>query len=198
VPIHPDFPASLLDDLASDDAIFPADTGMCNIWQARYINPNGRRRIIGSVLHGSMANALPQAIGAQLSHPGRQVISMSGDGGLAMLMGELVTVAHYKLPVKIIVFNNSTLGMVKVEMLVDGFPDFGVDVRSADYAAVANAPGIFGQRVEKPTEIRAALDAALAHDGPALVDLVTNPWRSPSRQRSPARWYAVSRWLCRR
>jgi pyruvate dehydrogenase (quinone) len=175
VPIHPEFAASLLDDLAADDAIFTADTGMCNVWQARYINPNGRRRIIGSFLHGSMANALPQAVGAQLSHPGRQVVSMSGDGGLAMLMGELITVAAYKLPVKIIVFNNSTLGMVKVEMLVDGFPDFGVDVPPVDYAAVANALGIYGQRVEKPTEIRRALEAALAHDGPALVDLVTDP-----------------------
>jgi pyruvate dehydrogenase (quinone) len=173
--IHPEFAASLLDDVAADDAIFTADTGMCNVWTARYINPNGRRRLIGSFLHGSMANALPQAVGAQLSHPGRQVISVSGDGGLSMLMGELVTVAAYKLPVKIVVFNNSTLGLVKVEMLVDGFPDFGVDVPMVDYAAVANALGIFGQRVEKPTEIKAALEAAFAHDGPALVDLVTDP-----------------------
>ncbi len=174
-PIHPEFAASLLDDLAADDAIFTADTGMCNVWTARYINPNGKRRLIGSFLHGSMANALPQAVGAQFSHPGRQVISVSGDGGLSMLLGELVTVAAYKLPVKIIVFNNSTLGMVKVEMLVDGFPDFGVDVPSVDYAAVANALGIFGRRVEKPTEIADALRAAFAHDGPALVDLVTDP-----------------------
>jgi pyruvate dehydrogenase (quinone) len=175
VPIHPEFVASLLDDLAEDDAVFTADTGMCNVWQARYINPNGRRRIIGSFLHGSMANALPQAIGAQLGHPGRQVISMSGDGGLSMLLGELVTAVAYKLPVKIIVFNNSTLGMVKVEMLVDGFPDFGVDMPPVDYAAVANALGIFGQRVEKPTDIRSAFEAAFAHDGPALVDVVTDP-----------------------
>lgn len=175
MPVHPEFAASLVDDLAADDAIFTADTGMCNVWQARYINPNGRRRLIGSFLHGSMANALPQAIGAQFAHPDRQVISMCGDGGLSMLMGELITVAANTLPVKIIVFNNSTLGMVKVEMLVDGFPDFGVDVPSIDYAAVANALGIFGQRVEKPTDIRSALEAALAHDGPALVDLVTDP-----------------------
>jgi pyruvate dehydrogenase (quinone) len=175
IPIHPEFAASLLDDLAVEDAIFAADTGMCNVWQARYINPNGSRRLIGSFLHGSMANALPQAIGAQFSHPGRQVIAMCGDGGLSMQMGELITVAANALPVKIIVFNNSTLGMVKVEMLVDGFPDFGVDMPSVDYAAVANALGIFGQRVEKPTDIRSALEAALAHDGPALVDLVTDP-----------------------
>ncbi|MBH0054246.1 pyruvate dehydrogenase [Salinibacterium sp. SWN139] len=175
IPIHPEFAASLLDDLASDNAIFTADTGMCNVWQARYINPNGQRRLIGSFLHGSMANALPQAIGAQTSHPDRQVIAMCGDGGLSMLMGELITVAANKLPVKIVVFNNSTLGMVKVEMLVDGFPDFGVDVPSVDFAAVANALGIFGQRVDKPTDIHSALEAALAHDGPALVDLVTDP-----------------------
>ncbi len=174
-PIHPEFAASLLDDLAADDAIFTADTGMCNVWTARYINPNGKRRLIGSFLHGSMANALPQAVGAQFAYPGRQIVSVSGDGGLSMLMGELVTVAAYKLPVKIVVFNNSTLGLVKVEMLVDGFPDFGVDVPMVDYAAVANALGIFGQRVEKPTEIASALAAAFAHEGPALVDLVTDP-----------------------
>jgi pyruvate dehydrogenase (quinone) len=174
-PIHPEFAASVLDDLAADDAIFTADTGMCNVWTARYINPNGRRRLIGSFLHGSMANALPQAVGAQFSHPGRQVVSVSGDGGLSMLLGELVTVAAYKLPVKIVVFNNSTLGMVKVEMLVDGFPDFGVDVPPVDYAAIAGALGIFARRVEKPTEIAEALRAAFAHDGPALVDLVTDP-----------------------
>jgi pyruvate dehydrogenase (quinone) len=175
IPIHPEFAASLLDDVAADDAIFTADTGMCNVWTARYINPNGKRRLIGSFVHGSMANAVPQAIGAQLSHPERQVISVSGDGGLSMLLGELVTVAAYKLPVKIVVFNNSTLGLVKVEMLVDGFPDFGVDVPMVDYAAVANSLGIYGQRVEDPTDVRSALQKAFAHDGPALVDLVTDP-----------------------
>jgi pyruvate dehydrogenase (quinone) len=175
IPIHPEFAASLLDDVAADDAIFTADTGMCNVWTARYISPNGKRRLIGSFVHGSMANAVPQAIGAQLSHPERQVISVSGDGGLSMLLGELVTVAAYKLPVKIVVFNNSTLGLVKVEMLVDGFPDFGVDVPMVDYAAVANSLGIYGQRVEDPTDVRSALQKALAHDGPALVDLVTDP-----------------------
>ncbi|MCU1482768.1 MAG: pyruvate dehydrogenase [Subtercola sp.] len=174
-PIHPEYAASLLDDVAADDTIFTADTGMCNVWTARYINPNGRRRIIGSYLHGSMANALPQAIGAQISHPGRQVVSVSGDGGLSMLLGELVTVAAYKLPVKIVVFNNSTLGLVKVEMLVDGYPDFGVDVPMVDYAALANALGIYGQRVEKPTDVRGAFERAFAHDGPALVDVVTDP-----------------------
>ncbi|MDJ0324559.1 pyruvate dehydrogenase [Cryobacterium sp. PH31-AA6] len=174
-PIHPEYAAAILDEVASDDAVFIADTGMCNVWAARYINPNGRRRMLASLLHGSMANALPQAIGAQASHPDRQVITLSGDGGLSMLMGELVTVAAQKLPVKIVVFNNSTLGMVKLEMLVDGYPDFGVDVPAVDYAAVANAVGIYGQRVEDPAEIRGALLRAFAHPGPALVDLVTDP-----------------------
>lgn len=174
-PIHPEFAASILDDLAADDAIFTTDTGMCNVWAARYINPNGRRRMLASMLHGSMANALPQAIGAQASHPERQVVSISGDGGLSMLMGELVTVAAQGLPVKIIVFNNSTLGMVKLEMLVAGLLDFGVDVPPVNYAAVANALGIYGQRVEDPGEIGSALERAFAHDGPALVDLITDP-----------------------
>ncbi|NQX25868.1 pyruvate dehydrogenase [Microbacteriaceae bacterium VKM Ac-2854] len=174
-PIHPEFAASRLDAHLADDAIVTADTGMGNVWQARYLTPNGRRRLIGSYLHGSMANALPQAIGAQISHPGRQVVSLSGDGGLSMLMGELVTVAMYKLPVKIVVFNNSTLGLVKVEMLVDGFPDFGVDVPMVDYAAVANALGITGIRVEDPRTLDDALAAAFAAEGPALVDIVTDP-----------------------
>jgi pyruvate dehydrogenase (quinone) len=174
-PIHPEFAASLIDSVLSDDAIVTADTGMGNVWQARYITPNGRRRIIGSFLHGSMANAVPQAIGAQFAHPDRQVVTLSGDGGLSMLLGELITVATYKLPVKILVFNNSTLGLVKLEMFVDGYPDFGVDVPAVDYAAVANALGVFGQRVDDPRKLQDALTAAFDHDGPALVDIVTDP-----------------------
>ncbi|NRD09949.1 pyruvate dehydrogenase [Rathayibacter agropyri] len=174
-PIHPELVASTLDGLLSDDAIVTADTGMGNVWQARYITPNGRRRLIGSYSHGSMANALPQAVGAQLAYPGRQVVSLSGDGGLSMLMGELVTVAAYRLPVTIVVFNNSTLGLVKVEMLVDGFPDFAVDVPMVDYAKVAEAVGIRGLRVEDPREVEGALRAALAEGGPVLVDVVTDP-----------------------
>ncbi|MBK4346907.1 pyruvate dehydrogenase [Lacisediminihabitans changchengi] len=174
-PIHPEFAASTLDDLLADDAIVTADTGMGNVWQARYITPNGRRRIIGSYLHGSMANALPQAIGAQVAFPGRQVVTISGDGGLSMLLGELVTIAAYRLPVKLMVFNNSALGLVKLEMFVDGYPDFGVDVPGVDYAAVANAIGIFGRRVEHPQDLTGAITEALEHDGPALVDIVTDP-----------------------
>jgi len=175
LPIHPEYAARILDEAASDDAIFTVDTGMNNVWAARYITPNGRRRVIGSFRHGSMANALPHAIGAQLAYPGRQVIAMSGDGGLGMLLGELLTVSMYQLPVNIVVFNNSALGMVKLEMLVDGLPDYQTDNASFDYAAIANAAGIHGVRVEQPVEVEAALVEALAHPGPALVDLVTDP-----------------------
>jgi pyruvate dehydrogenase (quinone) len=175
VPIHPEHAARILDELAADDAVFTVDTGMCNVWAARYLTPNGRRRVIGSFVHGSMANALPHAIGAQFAYPGRQVISLSGDGGLGMLLGELLTVALHDLPVKIVAFNNSSLGMVKLEMLVDGFPDFGTDHAPVNYAAIAQAAGIHAVRIEQPTEIRPGLQDALAHPGPALVDLVTDP-----------------------
>ncbi|MCX6469030.1 MAG: pyruvate dehydrogenase [Corynebacteriales bacterium] len=175
VPIHPEYAASILDDLAADDAVFTTDTGMCNVWTARFINPTGRRKFIASMLHGSMANALPHAIGAQSAAPGRQVISISGDGGLSMLLSEILTVAMYKLPVKIMLFDNATLGMVKAEMLVDGLPDFGVDVAPVDYAAIATAVGIHGRRVTEPTDIAGAIAEALAHDGPALVQLITDP-----------------------
>ncbi|NKY52962.1 pyruvate dehydrogenase [Nocardia vermiculata] len=174
-PIHPEYAADILDELAADDAIFTVDTGMCNVWAARYLTPNGRRRVIGSFLHGTMANALPHAIGAQFAYPDRQVISMSGDGGLGMLLGELLTVALHRLPVKIIVFNNSSLGMVRLEMLVDGLPNFETDHAPVDFAAVARAAGIHGVRVTEPAAIRGALTEALAHPGPALVDLVTDP-----------------------
>jgi pyruvate dehydrogenase (quinone) len=175
VPIHPEYAAGILDELAADDAVFTVDTGMCNVWAARYITPNGRRRVIGSFLHGTMANALPHAIGAQLAYPGRQVISMSGDGGLGMLLGELLTVALHRLPVKIVTFNNSSLGMVKLEMLVSGLPDFETDHAGVNYAAIAQAAGIHAIRIEQPKDIRAGLEDALKYPGPALVDLVTDP-----------------------
>lgn len=174
-PIHPEYAMAVLDDMAADDAVFTADTGMCNVWTARYVTPNGRRRLIGSFLHGSMANALPHAMGAQSAFPGRQVISVSGDGGLSMLLGELLTIATYQLPVKVVVFNNSTLGMVKLEMLVNGLPSSGTDVPQADYAAVANAVGIKGIRVEKGQDLEKAYREAFAHRGPALVEVVTDP-----------------------
>ena len=175
VPIHPEYAASLLDEIAAKDAIFTADTGMCNVWTARYINPLGTRRLIGSYLHGSMANALPQAIGVQAAYPDRQVISVSGDGGLSMLLGELITAAAHKLPINVVVFNNSTLGMVKLEMLVDGLADFGVDVPDTNYAAVAAAMGFHAVRVSDPAKIVGAYRAAFAHNGPSLVELITDP-----------------------
>ena len=175
LPIHPEYAVRILDEVASEDAVFTVDTGMNNVWAARYVTPNGRRRVIGSFLHGSMANALPHAIGAQLAYPRRQVISMSGDGGLGMLFGELLTVAKYQLPVKIVVFNNGALGMIKLEMMVDGLPDYQVDNGNFDYAAIARAAGIHSIRIEQPGEVRDGLSEALAHPGPALIDLVTDP-----------------------
>ena len=174
-PIHPEFAARVLDELAADDAVFTVDTGMCNVWAARYVTPNGRRRVLGSWRHGTMANALPHAIGAQAADPTRQVISMSGDGGLAMLLGELLTVRRSGLPVKTIVFNNSSLGMVKLEMLVEGMPDYGTDHDDVDYAAVAAAMGMRSVRITDPKRLREQLADALAYDGPVLVDVVTDP-----------------------
>ena len=174
-PIHPEYVAAVLDDLAADDAVFTVDTGLCNVWAARYLTPNGRRRVIGSFRHGSMANALPHAIGAQAADRGRQVVSMSGDGGLSMLLGELLTVRQHDLPLTTVVFNNSALGLVRLEMLVDGLPFFGTDNGTVDYAALARAAGIPAARVDKPGELRGAIGAALGHDGPYLVDVVTDP-----------------------
>ena len=174
-PIHPEYVASVLDEVAADDAVFTVDTGMCNVWAARYLTPNGRRRVIGSFLHGSMANALPHAIGAQFAFPGRQVVSMSGDGGLGMLLGELLTVAKHRLPVKTVVFNNGALGMIKLEMLVSGYPEWGIDNGDVDYAAIARAVGIPAKRVTDPAKVREVLAEALERPGPALVDVVTDP-----------------------
>jgi pyruvate dehydrogenase (quinone) len=174
-PIHPEYLASVLDEETAADAVFTVDTGMCNVWAARYITPNGRRRVIGSFTHGSMANALPQAIGAQLLDRGRQVVSMSGDGGFTMLMGDFLTLVQYDLPVKVVVFNNSALGMIDLEMMVAGLPPHGTTNHNPDFAALARAAGAFGVRVEEPGDVRGALREAFRHDGPALVDAVTDP-----------------------
>lgn len=175
VPIHPEYVASVLDEEAADDAVFTVDTGMCNVWAARYLTPNGRRRVIGSFTHGSMANAMPQAIGAQFLDRRRQVVAMSGDGGFSMLMGDFLTLVQHDLPVKIVLFNNSSLGMVELEMLVAGLPASGTANHNPDFAAVARACGAYGVRVEKPKELRDALRGAFRHKGPALVDVVTDP-----------------------
>ncbi|MCW1803799.1 pyruvate dehydrogenase [Brachybacterium squillarum] len=174
-PIHPEFVAATLDDLAAEDAVFTVDTGMCNVWGARYITPNGKRRLFGSWHHGTMANALPQAIGASKAFPGRQVISMSGDGGLGMLMGELLTVKLHQLDTKIVVFNNSSLGMVKLEMLVEGLPDYGTDHEGVDFAAIAAGAGITSVRITDPKKLRKEMQKALATPGPVLIDVVTDP-----------------------
>ncbi|MFD5635097.1 pyruvate dehydrogenase [Streptomyces sp. NPDC127077] len=175
VPIHPEYVASVLDELADENAVFTVDTGMCNVWAARYISPNGSRRVIGSFSHGSMANALPMAIGAQFTDPRRQVVSMSGDGGFSMLMGDFLTLVQYDLPVKVVLFNNSSLSMVELEMLVAGLPSYGTTNKNPDFAAVARACGAFGVRVEKPKHLAGALKDAFRHKGPALVDIVTDP-----------------------
>jgi pyruvate dehydrogenase (quinone) len=172
-PIHPQYLAKIVSDKASDDAIFTADVGTPTIWAARYLRMNGRRRLIGSWVHGSMANAMPHAIGAQAACSGRQVISLSGDGGFTMLMGDLITLTQMKLPVKVIVFNNGVLGFVALEMKAAGFVDTGVDLENPDFAAMARAMGIHARRVEDPGELPDAVADILDHDGPAVLDVVT-------------------------
>jgi pyruvate dehydrogenase (quinone) len=171
--IHPQYVTRLVSELAADDAIFTCDVGTPTIWTARYLKVNGKRRIIGSFNHGSMANGMLQAIGAQAAYPNRQVISMSGDGGFTMMMGDFITLSQMGLPVKVIVLNNGTLAFVEMEMKASGFLDTGTDLKNPNFALMADAMGIRGIRVEKPQELKSALEAALAHKGPALVDVVS-------------------------
>ena len=172
-PIHPQYLARLLSEQAADDAVFTADVGTPTIWAARYLKMNGRRRLVGSWVHGSMANAMAHAIGVQASQPGRQVVSMSGDGGFAMLMGDLITLTQMKLPVKVVIFNNGVLGFVALEMKAAGFVETGVDLQNPDFAAMARAMGIHAVRVEDPGDLPNAIRDVLAHDGPAVLDVVT-------------------------
>jgi pyruvate dehydrogenase (quinone) len=172
-PIHPQVLARAIDELAADDAVFTADVGTPTLWAARYLTMNGRRRLLGSFNHGTMANALPQALGIQAAAPGRQVVTLSGDGGLAMLLGELLTLRQHALPVKVVVFNNSALGFVELEMKADGFVTFGTDLDNPSFAAIAQAVGLHGVRIERPSELGDGLRAAFAHDGPAVVEVVT-------------------------
>jgi pyruvate dehydrogenase (quinone) len=174
-PIHPEQVAAALDEVAADDAVFTVDTGMCNVWAARMIRATPRRRMLGSFNHGSMANALPQSIGAQLPDRNRQVVAMCGDGGFAMLMGEFLTLLQYDLPVKVVIFDNSSLAMVELEMLVAGLPPYQTELKNPDFAAVARAAGATGIRVEDPGDVRDGLREALATPGPVLVDTVTDP-----------------------
>jgi pyruvate dehydrogenase (quinone) len=173
-PLHPQFVTSAVDRLGADDAVFLPDVGTPTLWAARYLRMNGRRRLIGSFSHGTMANALPQAIGVQAAYPDRQVVALSGDGGLAMLLGELLTLRQQRLPVKVVVLNNGALSFVELEMKADGLVNYGTDLDNPDFAAVARAVGLFGVRVEHSGELDDALRAAFAHPGPAVVDVVTS------------------------
>jgi pyruvate dehydrogenase (quinone) len=173
-PIHPQFLARMLDQVASDDAIFTFDVGTPTLWAARYLTMNGKRRLLGSFNHGSMANALPQAIGAQMAFPDRQVISMSGDGGLAMLLGEILTLRQHRLPVKIVVFRNDALGFVELEMKSAGILEFATELANPDFSKIAEAAGLLGVRAETPEQVRPALEEAMKHDGPALVEVFVN------------------------
>jgi pyruvate dehydrogenase (quinone) len=172
-PLHPQFVAATIDRLAADDAIFIADVGTPTIWAARYVHMNGQRRLLGSFNHGSMANALPQAIGAQATQQGRQVVALAGDGGLAMLLGELITLRQMHLPVKVVVFNNGALSFVELEMKAAGIVNYGTDLDNPDFAGIARAVGHFGATVQRADELEAALQAAFTHEGPALVDVHT-------------------------
>lgn len=172
-PLHPQFIAKVIDEVASDDAVFIPDVGSPVIWAARYLKMNGKRRLIGSFLHGSMANALPQGVGVASAFPGRQVVALSGDGGVEMLLGELLTLTQNRLPVKLVVFNNSSLNFVELEMKASGFLSHTTDLKNPDLAAIATAVGMKGLRVERSEDLRGALTEAFAYDGPALIDVVT-------------------------
>jgi pyruvate dehydrogenase (quinone) len=172
--IHPQQVARVMSELASDDAIFTCDVGLPTVWAARYLAMNGKRRLLGSFWHGSMANAMPQAIGAQAAFPGRQVISLSGDGGFTMLMGDFLTLAQLGLPVKTVVFNNGSLGFIELEQKSTGFLDTGTELKNPNFAAMAEAVGVRGIRLERPEDVEIGVAEALNHDGPVLVDAVVN------------------------
>ncbi|MCC3701099.1 ubiquinone-dependent pyruvate dehydrogenase [Rouxiella badensis] len=172
-PIHPQYLAKQISEYAADDAIFTCDVGTPTVWACRYLKMNGRRRLLGSFNHGSMANAMPQAIGAQAIDRNRQVVAMCGDGGFAMLMGDFLSIAQHKLPVKLVIFNNSSLGFVAMEMKSGGYLTDGTELENPNFAAIAEASGIKGIRVEKASQLNAALQEAFAHEGPVLIDVIT-------------------------
>ena len=173
--IHPEFVASVINELAAKNAIFTVDTGMCCVWAARYIEGTGERKMLGSFNHGSMANAMPQAIGAALARPEQQVIAFCGDGGISMMLGDLMTIVQYQLPVKIIVFNNRSLGMVKLEMEVAGIPDLETDMLNPDLVKIAEAMGMMGMSIDDPDDVKSGLEKAFLHEGPVLVSIQTDP-----------------------
>jgi len=172
--IHPQQIAKAISDHAAEDTIFTCDVGLPTVWAARYLAMNGRRRLIGSFWHGSMANAMAQAIGAQAAFPGRQVVSLSGDGGFTMLMGDFLSLVQLGLPVKVVVFNNGALGFIELEQKSTGFLPFGTEFKNPDFAAMAEAVGVRGIRLQDPGEVEAGIAAALNHNGPVLVDAVVN------------------------
>ena len=172
--IHPQQVAKAISDQAAEDAVFTCDVGLPTVWAARYLAMNGKRRLIGSFWHGSMANAMAQGIGAQAAFPGRQVISLSGDGGFTMLMGDFLTLVQHRLPLKVVVFNNGSLGFIELEQKSVGFLNFGTELKNPNFAAMAEAVGIRGIRLEDPAEVEDGIAAALAHDGPVLIDAVVN------------------------
>lgn len=173
--IHPEYVATRIDALSDQDAIYTVDTGMTCVWAARYLNATGKRTLLGSFNHGSMANAMPQAIGAALACPDRQVIAMCGDGGISMMLGDIMTIVQYKLPVKLIVFNNHSLGMVKLEMEVTGLPDWQTQMLNPDFTKIAEAMGMRAATVTDPADVDAALLEAFSHDGPMLINIITDP-----------------------
>lgn len=172
--LHPQHIARVLSELAADDAIFTCDVGLPTVWAARYLAMNGKRRLLGSFWHGSMANAMAQAVGAQAASPGRQVISLSGDGGFTMLMGDLLSLKQLDLPAKIVVFNNGALGFIELEQKSTGFINTGTELQNPNFAAMAEAIGIKGVRIEDPAQVEGKLAEALAHPGPVVVDAVVN------------------------
>ena len=173
-PVHPQLVAHLISELATEDAIFACDVGEPVAWAARYLKMNGKRRLLGSFLHGSMANAMPQAIGAQKAFPDRQVITLSGDGGFSMLMGDLLSIRQHQLPIKLVIFNNSLLGFVDIEMKASGFLPAGTKLDNPSFGAMAEAAGVFSRTVKEPGALRGALQEAFAHEGPAVVEVVTD------------------------
>jgi len=192
--IHPQYLARLLSERAEEDAVFTADVGTCTVWAARYLKMNGKRRLIGSFTHGSMANAMPQALGIKAACPQRQVITFSGDGGLSMLLGDLITLKQHDIPVKVVVFNNSVLGFVALEMKASGFLETGVELKNPDFAAIARATGLHGIKVEDADQLPAAIDEFLAHPGPALLDVATATQElvmPPSIQQAQAKGFSL-------
>ncbi|WP_299568856.1 ubiquinone-dependent pyruvate dehydrogenase [uncultured Pedobacter sp.] len=173
--IHPEYLTKVINEKAAENAIFTVDVGTPTVWAARYLKMTEGRRLLGSFSHGSMANAMPQAIGAQFEYPERQVIALCGDGGFAMLMGDILTIRQYNLPIKIVIFNNASLGFVAMEMKVAGLPPFGTDLNNPDFALMAQAMGMMGIKVENPEEVAPAIEKALAHNGPVIINAMVNP-----------------------